>query len=147
MAFLMTKDEIDAGCDTPRFDPGMKAGPYVDGEAYEAFAGKLLAGGIAIATPLQVAEGLKEVFDPEIPVNIYDLGLVYDIHVGETGDTRLLMTLTAPNCIAAEILPGEIAEAAAVVPGVGRVGVELTFDVPWNFEMLSEIAKVELNLL
>lgn len=147
MGFLITKDEIDAGCDTLRFDPGMTAGPYAEGETYEAAAGKPLAERGTIATPLDVAEGLKAVFDPEIPVNIYDLGLVYDIHVGETGDTRLLMTLTAPNCVASEILPGEIAEAAAAVAGVGRVGVQLTFDVPWNMEMLSEVARVELNLI
>lgn len=145
MTFLLTKDEIDSGCVNPRFDPGIKAAPYVADEAYEARAGAPKEGA-AVASPIEVAEGLKSVFDPEIPVNIYDLGLIYDIHVGETGDVRLLMTLTAPNCVAAEVLPGEVAEAAAALPGVGRVGVELTFDVPWNPDMMSEIAKVELGL-
>lgn len=144
--FLMTRDEVDAGC-AARPDPGVTASPWAEGFRYDAVAGKALDG-LAPATALDVVEGLKDVFDPEIPVNVYDLGLVLDVSVcPSAGDARLLITLTAPNCPAAGILPQEIAEAAAKVPGIGRVGVELTFDVSWNPDMMSEIAKVELGML
>ena len=145
--FLLTADEISAGCTEPRYEPGVTAAPFDAAGAYEARAGLPLAAGTAPATPLAVAEALKDVFDPEIPVNVYDLGLVYDIHVSEAGDVGILATLTSPNCPAAGFLPQEIADAASAVPGVGRVAVALTFDMPWNVDMMSEIAKVELGML
>jgi metal-sulfur cluster biosynthetic enzyme len=144
--FLMTRDEIDAACTEPRYETGLTAPAYAIETPYEARAGKSLEGDFVPALPLAVAEGLKTVFDPELPVNIYDLGLVYDIHVSPAGDVCMLASLTSPNCPAAGFLPQEMADAASVVPGVGRVGVSLTFDVPWNPDMMSEIAKVELGL-
>lgn len=145
--FLVTKDEIDAGCTKIRYQPDLVAPAWSADEKYEASAGSESARGDAAApTPLDVAESLKSVFDPEIPTNVYDLGLIYDINVAETGDVVVLMTLTAPNCPAAGILPDDVAKTAAGVPGAARVGVILTFDVPWDKEMMSEIADVELGL-
>ncbi len=144
--YLRTADEIDADCDPRKDDPMRTALPYSDELSYEAKLGKPLAEGIAPALPLAVAEALKDVFDPEIPVDIYALGLVYDIQVSENGDTSILMTLTSPGCPVAGELPGWVAEAAAGVTGVARVGVKLTFDPPWNFDMMNGIAAVELGI-
>lgn len=143
--FLITKDEIAAGCTKVRYQPELDAPAYAEGDTYEANGGskKDIA---SPATPIDIAEAFKDIYDPEIPVNIYDLGLIYDINVAPSGDTVVLMTLTAPNCPAAGILPKEIADCAAGVPGVSRVGVKLTFDTPWNPDMMSEIAEVELGL-
>lgn len=142
--FLKTAEE--EGSDYERQDPMRAADPYDDAHPFEARSGAPLAPGATVATALAVAEGLKEVYDPELPSNVYDLGLVYDINVSPAGDVRVLMTLTSPNCPAAEILPGDVAEAAAKVAGVGRVGVEITFDPAWHYDYLSERARVELNL-
>jgi len=143
--FLITKDEIAAGCTKARYQPDIDAPSYSEGDSFEAVAGSVKPVELA-ATPIEVAEAFKDIFDPEIPVNIYDLGLIYDINIAPSGDTVVLMTLTAPNCPAAGILPQEVADCAAGVPGVARVGVKLTFDVPWNPDMMSEIAEVELGL-
>lgn len=145
MPFLTTKDEISAGCTKERYQPGIDAPAYAEGDTYEAVSGTQREIPSA-AKPIDVAEAFKDIFDPEIPVNIYDLGLIYDINVSPSGDTVVLMTLTAPNCPAAGILPKEVADCAAGVAGVGRVGVKLTFDAPWNPDMMSEIAEVELGL-
>lgn len=145
--FLVTKDEIDAGCTKVRYQPELTAPTWSADEKYEASAGTHGARGEAtVPTPLDIAESLKSVFDPEIPTNVYDLGLIYDINVGDNGDVVVLMTLTAPNCPAAGILPDDVAKTVAGVPGTAKVGVILTFDVPWNKEMMSEIADVELGL-
>jgi Predicted metal-sulfur cluster biosynthetic enzyme len=142
--FLITKDEIAAGCTKVRYQPELDAPEYASDDKYEATSGsdREVA---QIATPLEIAEALKDIYDPEIPVNIYDLGLIYDINVAQSGDTVVLMTLTAPNCPAAGILPKEVADCVAGVSGVARVGVKLTFDTPWNPDMMSEIAEVELG--
>lgn len=101
-------------------------------------------------TPIEieekVVEALKQVYDPEIPVNIYDLGLIYDISVTQANEVVVLMTLTAPNCPVAGILPGEVEEAAASVPEVTKAKVILTFNPPWDKSMLSEEAMLELGL-
>lgn len=144
--FLVTKDEIDAGCTKVRYQPELEAPAWNADEKYEATAGATSPASIEPPRPLDVAEALKSVFDPEIPTNVYDLGLIYDINVGADGDTVVLMTLTAPNCPAAGILPDDVAKTVAGVPGVARVGVILTFDVPWCQEMMSEIADIELGL-
>lgn len=142
--FLLTKEEIDSGCTEPRYDPGLSANPYRKDATYEATAtGK--AEGLP-PSPADIAEALHEVFDPEIPTSVYHLGLIYDINVSESGDIGILMTLTAPNCPAAGILPGEIAVAASEVGGAANVGVNVTFDVPWNPDMMSEIAQVALGI-
>ena len=90
---------------------------------------------------------LKTVYDPEIPVNIYALGLIYGIHIDDDYKVQIVMTLTAPNCPMAEILPVDVKEAALRVDGVKEVEVEVTFDPPWDPEKISEEAKLELGLL
>jgi FeS assembly SUF system protein len=93
-----------------------------------------------------IIEALKTVFDPEIPVNIYELGLVYELDVNETtGDAKVVMTLTAPGCPVAGILPQQVADACAGVPGTGRVEVYLVWDPPWDMEKMSEEAKLALG--
>jgi FeS assembly SUF system protein len=95
-----------------------------------------------------VIASIKEVFDPEIPVNIYDLGLIYEIEIDpETRKADVLMTLTAPNCPAAGILPGQAEDAAANAEGVSEAEVELTFDPPFTMEMMSEEARLELGFM
>lgn len=90
---------------------------------------------------------LKEIYDPEIPVNIYDLGLVYEIRVDETMNALIKMTLTAPNCPVAESLPAEVKEKVQRVNGIKNVEVEIVFDPPWSRDMMSESALLELGLL
>ncbi|MFZ4522179.1 MAG: iron-sulfur cluster assembly protein [Bacteroidales bacterium] len=101
-------------------------------------------------TPFEakIIAALRSVFDPEIPVNIYDLGLIYNLQVNEqTNDVYILMTLTSPNCPVAEDMPREVQETVQLVEGAGVVKVELTFEPPWDKEMLSESALLELGLL
>ncbi len=94
-----------------------------------------------------VIDVLKTVFDPEIPVNVYDLGLIYEVNVFNSGEVEIVMTLTSPNCPAAASMPAEIEEKARGVAGVKDVTLELVFDPPWNQEMMSEEAKLELGFL
>ncbi len=95
----------------------------------------------------QVIEALRTVFDPEIPVNIYELGLIYEVKVDPSGAIDIRMTLTSPNCPAAGTLPGEVQEKAKTVPGVTDAKVEVVFDPPWDPSSMSEAAKLELGLL
>jgi len=96
----------------------------------------------------QAIQALRSVFDPEIPVNIYDLGLIYNLQCNEeTRDIYVLMTLTTPNCPVAEDMPGQVQDALKLVERVGRVTVELTFEPPWDKDMLSESALLDLGLL
>lgn len=90
---------------------------------------------------------LKNIYDPEIPVNIYELGLVYEVKVDENGKAHVLMTLTTPNCPVAESLPAQVKEEISYLTGITEVDLELTFDPPWDQEMISEEAKLELGLL
>lgn len=94
-----------------------------------------------------VTEQIKTVYDPEIPVNIYDLGLIYKIDVQEDYSVKVIMTLTAPNCPVADSLPAEVKEKVAAIEGVKEAEVELTFDPPWTKELMSEEAMLELGLL
>lgn len=89
---------------------------------------------------------IKNIFDPEIPVNIYDLGLIYDISITKANEAVILMTLTAPNCPEAGVLPGEVELAAKEVEGITDAKVILTFNPPWDKSMLSDEAKLELGL-
>jgi FeS assembly SUF system protein len=89
---------------------------------------------------------LKTVFDPEIPVDIYELGLIYKIDVSDKKDVTIDMTLTAPACPVAGEMPGWVKDAVAKVPGVGEVTVNMVFDPPWTPERMSEEAKLELNM-
>ena len=90
---------------------------------------------------------IKTVFDPEIPINIYELGLIYDVLILEEGKVKVIMTLTAPACPAAELLPEEVKTKVAQVEGVKEVEIELTFDPPWDKDMISEEGKLELGML
>jgi len=94
-----------------------------------------------------VIAAIRECYDPEIPVNIYDLGLIYDVHVKESDKVDLLMTLTSPHCPVAEILPAQVKSRVEMVDGVGEVDLELTWDPPWEPEMMSEAAKLELGFM
>lgn len=94
-----------------------------------------------------VIEKLRDVYDPEIPVSIYELGLVYEITIDDAFNARVLMTLTAPNCPVAESLPQEVKEAVMSVSGINTAEVEITFDPPWDEDMMSEEAKLEMGLL
>ena len=96
----------------------------------------------------KVIAALRSVFDPEIPVNIYDLGLIYNLQIDEqSNDVYILMTLTSPNCPVAEDMPLQVQETVKLVDGIGGVKVELTFEPPWDKDMLSESALLELGLL
>lgn len=90
---------------------------------------------------------LKTIYDPEIPVDIYELGLIYDVLVNEDNEVRILMTLTSPNCPVAESLPVEVEEKVKSLDLVKDAEVEITFDPPWTQELMSEEAKLELGLL
>ncbi len=94
-----------------------------------------------------VIEVLKECYDPEIPVNIYELGLIYEVNVDAGNNVHVLMTLTSPMCPVAESLPVEIEEKIKKLDGLGTVKVEVTFDPPWDQSMMSEAAKLELGML
>jgi FeS assembly SUF system protein len=93
-----------------------------------------------------IVEALKTVYDPEIPVNIYELGLIYDIDIQDEGNVKVKMTLTAPGCPVAGTLPGEVRDKVAGVPGVTSADVELVWDPAWNPSMMSEAARLELGM-
>jgi FeS assembly SUF system protein len=95
----------------------------------------------------EIVEVICEIYDPEIPVNIYALGLIYDIEVSEECDVNITMTLTSPNCPVAETLPVEVEEKVKVVLAVKNVKVEIVFDPAWTKDMMSEEAKLELGML
>ena len=90
---------------------------------------------------------LKTIFDPEIPVDIYELGLIYDVFVNEDYEVKILMTLTTPNCPVAETLPLEVEEKVKSLDEVKTAEVEITFDPPWTQDLMSEEAKLELGML
>jgi len=95
----------------------------------------------------QIVEACRSVYDPEIPVNIYDLGLIYTISIDDEGAVRVIMTLTAPGCPVAGEMPGWVAEAIEPIPGVRQVDVEMTFDPPWGMDMMSDEARLELGFM
>jgi FeS assembly SUF system protein len=93
-----------------------------------------------------IVAALKKVYDPEMPVNIYELGLIYSLTVDDAGSAAIRMTLTAPNCPVAGTMPGEVERAVRAVPGVSDVQLELTFDPPWSKDRMSEAAKLALGI-
>ena len=95
----------------------------------------------------EIVEVLKSIYDPEIPVDIYELGLIYDVFVNEDYEVKILMTLTTPNCPVAETLPLEVEEKVKSIDSVKDAEVEITFDPPWNQDLMSEEAKLELGML
>ena len=95
----------------------------------------------------KIVKMIKTIFDPEIPVDIYELGLIYDVFVNEDFDVKILMTLTTPNCPVAETLPVEVEEKVMSINEVRSAKVELTFEPPWTKDLMSEEAKLELGML
>ncbi len=95
----------------------------------------------------KIVNVLKSIFDPEIPVDIYELGLIYDVFVNDNYDVKILMTLTTPNCPVAETLPLEVEEKVKSLDEVKTAEVEITFDPPWTQDLMSEEAKLELGML
>ncbi|OUW34711.1 MAG: SUF system Fe-S cluster assembly protein [Flavobacteriaceae bacterium TMED179] len=95
----------------------------------------------------EIVKVLKTIFDPEIPVDIYELGLIYDVLVNEDSEVKILMTLTTPNCPVAESLPMEVEEKVKSLDEVKSAEVEITFDPPWTQDLMSEEAKLELGML
>jgi FeS assembly SUF system protein len=113
--------------------PAVEAASALSPEDIAAFTEKLVV-------------ALKTVYDPEIPVDIYELGLIYKVDVADNKDTTVDMTLTAPNCPVAGEMPGMVEDALKTVEGIGAVKVNLTFDPPWTPDCMSEEAKLELNM-
>ena len=95
----------------------------------------------------EVIKVLKTIYDPEIPVDIYELGLIYDVQISDEGEAKVLMTLTTPNCPVAESLPMEVEEKVDEIEGITKSKVEITFEPEWEKDMMSEEAKFELGLL
>ena len=116
-------------------------------QEFTAKAGGPLPEGVEVATQAELIEAMRTVYDPEIPVNIYDLGLIYETERLDGGDVRVLMTLTAPACPVAGEMPYDVAAAVSAVDGVGEVEVELTWDPAWTKDRMSEDAKLILNIL
>ena len=99
-----------------------------------------------VASEADVVAALETVYDPEIPVNLYELGLIYDITIAKDGAVDIEMSLTAPGCPVAGEMPGQVAEAVAAVPGIGEVSVRLVWDPPWTPERMSEDARLALGM-
>jgi FeS assembly SUF system protein len=95
----------------------------------------------------EIVHTLKTIYDPEIPVDIYELGLIYDVQVSEDGAAKIIMTLTTPNCPVAESMPQEVKDKVKEVEGITDVDLDLTFEPMWNKDMMSEEAKFELGIL
>ncbi|MEM7226519.1 MAG: SUF system Fe-S cluster assembly protein [Pseudomonadota bacterium] len=125
--------------------------PFLDGfapgEEFRATAGKPLAHGIPVASKEAVIEALHTVYDPEIPVDIYELGLIYEIDIKESGQIAITMSLTAPGCPVAGEMPGQVADAVSAVEGTGEVEVTLVWDPPWTPERMSEDARLVLGMI
>lgn len=95
----------------------------------------------------RVIEVIKTVYDPEIPVDVYELGLIYDIFINEDREVKILMTLTSPNCPVADTMPKEVMDKVKAMEGIKDAEVELTFDPPWSQDLMSDVAKLDLGLL
>ena len=113
---------------------------------YKATAGAPLENGIKKATKEDIITAIKSVQDPELMINIYDLGLIYEINQKENGDVDVVMTLTSPTCPLAGDMPKMVANAVSSVPGTGIITVELTFDPPWGLDKLSEEIKISMGI-
>jgi len=100
-----------------------------------------------LALKEDIIRAIKNVYDPEIPVDVYELGLIYEINILPVNNVEIVMTLTSPSCPAAESLPGEVEANVKAVPGVNDVNLELTFDPPYATDMMSEEAKLELGFM
>ncbi len=116
-------------------------------EEFTATAGEALAPGTPVAAESEVIAALHTVYDPEIPVDIYELGLIYELNIAETGNVAVVMSLTAPGCPVAGEMPGQVAEAVAGVAGIGLVEVRLTWDPPWTPDRMTEDARLALGMI
>ncbi len=114
---------------------------------YKAYAGTELSSTSQKAKMFDIVEAIKKVCDPEIPINVYDLGLIYKIDQNDNGDLHIDMSLTAPGCPVAGVLPQQVADAAAGVGGVGRVEVEVVWEPAWSLERLSDEARMMLEMI
>ena len=139
---------IDDDDDFERYVPDVKAIPFDKDHKYEVvkFAEKQNENPILVLVS-DIEKRLNEIYDPEIPVDIYELGLIYDVLVNENFEVKILMTLTSPNCPVAESLPQEVQEKVKSIDDVNDCEVEMTFDPPWNKDIMSEEAKLELGML
>ncbi len=133
--------------DMMQFDSPLMAGfegvPELDGDGV-ARAGSALPDGTAVAWESELIDAARTVYDPEIPVNVYELGLIYELAIDSQGAVKTMMTLTAPGCPVAGVLPGKLAQVLSEVEGAGEVEVHLTWDPPWDMSMMSEAARVQL---
>ena len=116
-------------------------------EGFKSTAGAPLVPGTEVATEETVIAAMRTVYDPEIPVNIYDIGLIYSTDIAADGSVKISMSLTSPMCPVAGELPGQVAEAVAQADGVGEVEVIITWEPPWNPEMMHEDAKLALGII
>ena len=123
----------DADQDSVETESELETGPEVTGGGDPELRSRVIA-------------ALKEIYDPEIPLNIYDLGLIYRIDIDPDTNASIEMTLTSPNCPVAESLPGEVENAAKAVDGIGNVQLELVWDPPWDMDRLGEAARLELGM-
>jgi len=158
-----TVEEVEGAPVPPRArveDAGGAAGPAAENPAEKLERKRDYLAGFLAEKPGEPAPGeaggalqdsviaaLKDIFDPEIPVNIYDLGLIYGVEVSDDGGVAVTMTLTTPHCPVAESMPGEVEMRVAAVPGVRDCEVNLVWDPPWDMAKMSDEAKIELGML
>ncbi len=138
---------MSARPDTSRFADGKDLFDFMPDRPAEGVVERPAAGESDSALEAQVIDALKTVRDPELPVNLVDLGLIYELIVKRDGTVYVEMTLTAPSCPVAGSLPGEVEKAIRTVPGVGEVRVKLVWTPPWTQDRMSEEARLELGLL
>ena len=146
----MQISEVDAGSATTRSDEPRTSGPFSldGGNAAAPVAGSWTPSGETLAAPTEDAllAAIATVYDPEIPVNIYELGLIYVVDLDEEGRVKVEMTLTAPGCPSAQELPVQVRDAVLLVPGVTACEVETVWDPPWDASRMSDDARLALNM-
>lgn len=125
--------------------PGFDYSPVDPNEDFKATGGEPLESGVPVATEEAIVAALQTVYDPEIPVNIYDLGLIYGLEIADNGDIKIDMTLTAPGCPVAGEMPGMVVRAVEPVEGTGEIEVSLVWEPQWTPERMSEDAKLALG--
>ena len=125
--------------------PSATPAPEVGAE-FSANAGEPLENGVPVAGEAAVIEAMRDVYDPEIPVNIYDLGLIYNFTIGDVGNVNAEMSLTAPGCPAAVTLPAEVQGKVKAIDGVSDARVDLVWEPPWDKDRMSEAAKLQLGI-
>lgn len=135
----MSMDDHNASVETD-----YAVGPQPGGDSV-ASGGAPLEPGTPVASDSAVIEALRTVHDPEIPVNLYDLGLIYNLEIKDSGDVWIDMTLTTPSCPVAGQMPSEVVRAVSGVPGVGKVEVQLVWDPPWTMDRMTEDARLALG--